>query len=383
MKWFPSILLILLLITGCESLREKEKLEIELEKIRTKYAPDSRTDRFEVQLNKENDSYYLEGYTTSLEAHEALKKEAESSSLTVIDQLVIYPDSTIGVEKWGIVNVSVCNIRSEPRFSAELATQELMGNTLQLLTRNGDWYLVRTPNRYLGWLHEGAMIRLTSNEYDQWKTRPKRVIPQSTGWIFNEPDPTSAVVSDIVAGAVVIDRQESGNGFAGVELPDGRQGFVLELSSLEESGSGGDELVQTARQFLGVPYLWGGTSAKAFDCSGYTKTIFALHGFLLPRDASQQVLVGKLIETDKTWKNLKKGDLLFFGTYRDDGSERITHVAMYLGNGKIIHATGLVKIQSLNPNDPDFARDRYDTFIKAKRMVENEKPQKGVLALTY
>ena len=103
----------------------------------------------------------------------------------------------------------------------------------------------------------------------------------------------------------------------------------------------------------------------------------------MPRDASQQVHVGELVETDTaTWSNLVPGDLLYFGRHASpDKKERITHVAMYLGEGRIIHASGMVKIESLYRRDPGFVEDRVKTFIRARRIIGQEGTN-GVVRLT-
>jgi cell wall-associated NlpC family hydrolase len=132
-----------------------------------------------------------------------------------------------------------------------------------------------------------------------------------------------------------------------------------------------DHIIRTSMQMLGRPYLWGGTSGKAMDCSGFTKTVFYLNGLELPRDASQQVRVGLDVESDQSLKNLKRGDFLFFGSpSTPDKKERITHVAIYMGDGKIIHASDRVQIESLRPEDPDFAPERLSTLVRARRMLE-------------
>lgn len=374
------ILLSFLLVFSCQTDKYSAFISSRVDQLQKIFAPDRRTDRFDITVDYQNEAYVLTGQTTSIEARDALIKSLDSANINYRNLISTYPDSSAGVETWGVVRISVCNIRSEPRHSAELATQELMGTVLRVLSKKGEWFLVQTPNRYLGWLDHGGFIALTESEVNHWKNLPKRVFHQPSGWIYEEPDMNAFVVSDITAGGIVHEKSRSGK-FSSVELPDGRSGFMLTANSLDLDGGYPEELVHTAQKFLGVPYLWGGTSSKGFDCSGYTKTIFALHGFLLPRDASQQVRVGEHIETDKTWKNLIAGDLLFFGSYRDDGSERITHVAMYLGNNKIIHAAGRVKIESLNPEDPDFANDRYDSFIRARRMVSNGLAATGVLSV--
>ena len=101
-------------------------------------------------------------------------------------------------------------------------------------------------------------------------------------------------------------------------IPDGRIALVRlnEAQSyqgwLNEMNATPAHLVTTAKTLMGVPYLWGGTSTKGMDCSGFTKTIYFLNGMVIPRDASQQVHTGRPTDEDRNFENLEKGDLLFF-----------------------------------------------------------------------
>ena len=112
-----------------------------------------------------------------------------------------------------------------------------------------------------------------------------------------------------------------------------------------------EELVKTARRFIGVPYRWGGTDqAKGFDCSGLTMVCYRLNGLNLPRVSRNQFKAGRWVAKDR----LSKGDLVFFAT---NGGRRVSHVGMYIGNGRFIHAprTGkTVRIEKLS--NPFFAR---------------------------
>lgn len=90
-------------------------------------------------------------------------------------------------------------------------------------------------------------------------------------------------------------------------------------------------LVETAQSYLGVPYLWGGTSAQGFDCSGLTMSVYRLNGLQLPRSSRDQYAAGAPVALDQ----LQEGDLLFFAT---NGGDRVSHVGMYVGNGAFIHA---------------------------------------------
>jgi len=121
-------------------------------------------------------------------------------------------------------------------------------------------------------------------------------------------------------------------------------------------------IVNSAKRYLGGKYVWGGTKPNGFDCSGYVKYLYEQQGIELPRTAYEQSKVGLYVTRDE----LKKGDLLFFLT---DKSRHIpiTHVGMYIGNDKFIHAASRKKgiiISSLS-------KSKYSKyFVKAKRIIE-------------
>jgi len=95
-----------------------------------------------------------------------------------------------------------------------------------------------------------------------------------------------------------------------------------------------NEIVGTARRFIGVPYRWGGSSRQeGFDCSGLTMVVYQLNGLNLPRSSKEQYRVGRPIRRSQ----LSQGDLVFFAT---SGGRRVSHVGIYVGKGRFIHAPG-------------------------------------------
>lgn len=371
-----------------------------LEEIRQQLAPDRRTTVFDVRM--------VEGgvvagvtpggqppaSTTGLalvgEIHSAaLKKEllallAKEPRYTFVDQIQALPHPDLGDRIHGVVSASVINIRTKPDHAAEMATQAVLGTPLHVLKRDRGWFYVQTPDRYLGWTND-VITMMTPAEFARWSTRPKVLVTTEVAFLRKGTDAASPVVSDVVAGALLAVTGEAA-GHYDVEYPDGRTAVLPRAMAQEYPGwlaaarDTSESIVATARRFTGVPYLWGGTSAKGMDCSGFTKTVYFLNGVLLPRDASQQVEVGELIDTS-AGIDLRPGDLLYFGT-RATGQrkERVTHVAISLGGARFIHASSDVRVNSLAASDPDFAPDRKATFLRARRVIGVGAAQ-GVLRL--
>jgi cell wall-associated NlpC family hydrolase len=170
-----------------------------------------------------------------------------------------------------------------------------------------------------------------------------------------------------------------------VQFPDGRKGFVSKTQSLpygdwkSSRQPSSDNFINTAKQLMGIPYLWGGTSFKGVDCSGFTKTVYFVNGLVLPRDASQQVMIGEEIDTKDGWQNLQPGDLLFFGSKaRDTLPERVVHVGMWIGNNQFIHASGKVRISSFDSSSLLFDESELKRFLRAKRIS----PKNSLIDLT-
>jgi len=340
--------------------------------LRKQFAPDSRTDRVVFAMGEEA----ITGYTTRKEAYDSVAEMARLRGLS--NQLRLLPDTAVGDQTVGIINVSVANLRSQPGHSQELATQALLGTPVQLLDFTDGWYLVRTPDRYLAWLEPGALAIMTTAAAEDWMVRDLRLYVGSTGKLLSSPG-EGRIVSSLVPGGLVEYMSATATGDqVKVRLPDGVTGWVprgelaLPTQHFDKDGVDAKSLLATARSLAGRPYLWGGTSPNGMDCSGFTKMAYYLNGFVVPRDASQQVHAGTEVELTDDFANLQPGDQLFFGRYRDDGSERITHTGFYLGGGRFLHAgadNGRIRENSLIPGDNDFAKHRLTSLLRARRLV--------------
>ncbi|MEO1263394.1 MAG: NlpC/P60 family protein [Bacteroidota bacterium] len=360
-------------------------IEFQIEEFKKEFIKDNRTALFNVKVEKtKNGKYQLSGETIFPKLKSSLLAKLHTSD-PIIDSITVLPHSNLNGKNFGLVNLSVCNIRSKPKHSAELATQSILGTPVRVYKKAGDFFYIQTPDNYLGWVDDGGIQLMDSIEYKQWMLSDRGVCIYDYSFVYEAPDLNSNKVTDLVAGNI-FQIINSKNNFYEIKLPDGRTGFAKQEKIIpydewmESHQPLAENVIATAKEMIGRPYLWGGTSGKGLDCSGFTKTAFYLNGIQLERDASLQVHTGQKIDTDTTLKNLIPGDLLFFGKYREDGSERITHVAIYLGNGKIIHAADRVQIQSLKRGDPDFVEYRLKSFMQARRVIGSE-GKNGIIAL--
>ena len=344
-----------------------------IEEIRTKYAADKRTAIFNINFTSEEKFVYLSGETNLPEAKKELLSLLEKSN--VVDQIIMLPSVDLGTKIYGIVNLSVADVRTKPEHSAELATQVLLGSRLKILKSSGEWYLVQCEDDYIGWMDNDGVYLMDHEKFDEWNKTKKIIVTIPFTFSYSEGNVYSTPVSDVVQGNLLkfISRKED---FIKVEFPDERIAFILNDQVqdyeewLDERNQSYDAINFTAHMMMGIPYVWGGTSIKGLDCSGFTKRVFQLNGVQLPRDASQQVHIGELVDTKNGLDNLMPGDLLFFGSIDHiTGKEKISHVAIYLGNLEFIHASGRVRINSFDNTKSNFAEGRLKTFIKAKRVL--------------
>ncbi|HOK26746.1 MAG TPA: C40 family peptidase [Bacteroidales bacterium] len=358
------------------------RLVNQIDSISKKWVPDSREGVFKVEISRKGTILLLKGETDIPEAKADIINLLKSRKTKFIDSLIVLPDTSVIKKPWGLVAVSVCNIRSAPDHSAELTSQALMGTPVKVLKKKNSWYFIQTPDRYLGWTDGEAVHFLTENEFRKWKSTPRVIFTGKTGDILSAYDEKIPVISDIVAGCILEMTGESNEYFL-VKLPDGRNGRISREScyNFAEWAAAArpepERLCKTALLLNGIPYLWGGTSIKGMDCSGFVKTVYFLNGLILARDVSLQIRHGAFNEVPVPTDSLSKGDLLYFGTIRN-GIKKATHVGMYIGNTEYIHSSGMVRINSLDSARTNFSKYRYSTFLGAGR-IEGVYPAEGLM----
>ncbi len=388
---FPHLLICFCFVSltwaSCRDATKAKSFEQLTDSLQDHFVADSRVDKFVLEYKSGFQGLYLTGYTTIPAAFDSLQATLANGFVVAQNEFRLLPDAALLEGKTaGIINVSVANLRSAPGHSQELATQALLGTPIEVLDLQEGWYLVRTPDRYLAWLEPGAFVASKPRQVQAYLESPQGVMFTAPAGFLTAEVSGGTIVTDLVYGNLLVATGKVTEGMAELALFDGTTGWVDSTLIVPRPGNPAaidpDKLLTTAAELAGRPYLWGGTSPKGMDCSGFTKTAYYLNGYVIPRDASQQVHAGTEVELTVDFKNLLPGDLLFFGRYRTDGSEKITHVGFYLGEGRFLHAgadNGRIMEQSLFPQDAAFAEHRLKSLLRARRLAANTS---GVVPVT-
>ncbi|MDP1677908.1 MAG: C40 family peptidase [Bacteroidota bacterium] len=343
--------------------------------VQKKYAPDKRVAIFNIKTVELGNTLIVSGEVGQEEAKKELFDLLSAEKKELVDSVIVLPDEKLGNKTYGIITVSVANMRSDPGEDAELGSQVLMGSIVRILKKKGGWVYIQSPDKYLGWADPDQMIRVSKKDAEEWSNAKKVFVTDYFGFIQQQPTLQSFPVCDITGGALLKDLGTT-SAWTKVGLADGRVGYIQKSNVIEYQQWGtkltpvADNIERTGKYLMGVPYLWGGTSPKGVDCSGFTKTVFLLNGQLLNRDANQQAEQGEPIEPGAEFENLKKGDLLFFGRKAEnDKPEKIVHVGIYLGNREYIHSSGKVHLSSFDSNSPIFEEYNLKRFVRARRVI--------------
>lgn len=357
------------------------------ENVQKTYAPDTRTKLFAfTKTDISQNLYQLE--TTEPMAKLAFEQQIKNIPATI--EITLLPSKNLEDKLIGIVHLSVGNMRTKPNHAAEMASQVLMGTQVDLLQKDQGEYRIRTPEGYIAWLPTSSVTAMTKEEAAQWNSQPKLIYTAEFGKSLSEPHTQSQRVSDLVYGDILVLTGEKNNYFE-VSYPDKRKAYIKKEEALplkkwiDSRNPTPESLLSSAKSMLGLPYLWGGTSVKGVDCSGFTKTAYFMNGYVIPRDASQQVLVGDSVDIldseghfdpEKALKNLKPADLLFFAAGKNTHSNaRVTHVAIYMGKGMFIHAAGSVRINSMLKDAANYDDFQTRTVVAARRYLGSNDPQ--------
>ena len=228
--------------------------------------------------------------------------------------------------EYGICNLAIVPIRAEASDKSELVSQLLFGEAFELNEWKEKWVKITTAtDNYTGWIDRLQFTMLGHMAYKRLLQDPPPLTykPVTQAWKIADNS-----VFFLAAGSSLAFLE-------GTTSYVGNQKFEI-VGEIGET----DNIANIARSYLNAPYLWGGRTHFGIDCSGFSQVVYKLRGIQLNRDASQQALQGSTVES--LFKS-KLGDLAFF----DNEEGKITHVGIIIGPGQIIHASGKVKIDTI------------------------------------
>jgi cell wall-associated NlpC family hydrolase len=375
---YPYLIALILCASCNNNALLNKNLESVRKSIKADYAPDKRVAVFDIQFNFSDNKMIASGLTDSKEAYLQLLDSIKAMEITFTNNIRVLPDTVIGNKMFAIARNSVINIRSAPKHSAELGTQGLLGMSLKILDKQGDFYRIQTPDSYISWVDKGGIERMNKKEFDAWNSAKKVIFTKNIGYVFATKNSNSDIISDITLGGLLKYVSEDAT-FYEVQYPDKRIGFLKKSESfmyknwLQKLQTSKENIETVAKSMNGFPYLWGGTSSKGIDCSGFTKMVYLMNGFVIPRDASQQINAGKTVDINLDFTTLEKGDLLFFGREATtEKKQRVVHVGIWLGNDKMefIHTSGNVHISSMNKNELNYDKMNKNRYLGSKRYLD-------------
>ncbi len=381
-KKIKTGILVIILFASCQTKNTIEPQKT-IDAFEHQYGIDKREVVFNINTEKNGKKLILKGETSDPELKTKLLQYFKGTN--VIDKITLLPDTSVGEKYFGIVNLSVANLHIEPDLASEMATQALMGTPVQIMKESDGWHLVQTPDNYISWIESDAVVPIDSAEWEGWRNANRVIYLADNGLIFDTPA-MKTPVSDVVMGNIleVVDTKSK---LLHLKMPDGRQGYAPSSQWLNFNRFRSEIIPDTANirqlatHFTGRPYLWGGTSVHAMDCSGFSKTVYFMNGFILARDASLQAKYGQTIDIQKDFSQLQTGDLIFFGRPKtNEVPERVTHVALSLSKTEYIHASKRVRRNSFNPKSSIYSEYRKNSVVGAKRIVGTEK-DKGIVLL--
>lgn len=384
-KFLLLLISILLIATACKT-SYNSRYQQEIDSIASINVPDHRIGICNVKFKYgENGDIVLTGETTNLAAKNEIIKALNNQGKPLTDSIIILPDTLKNEKYFGLVDLSVINLRKEPDHRSELVSQARLGTPVLILKNIKTWIQIQTPDNYISWTEESSVKPVDRKEMAVWKKSSRVIYLENTGWLYNAPSDNSGVVGDLVGGSI-IEKIGQSNGYAGVVLPDGRKGFVekkkvMDFDDWKNTVSCTEESIcNVAKTFLGLPYLWGGSSSKAVDCSGFVQSVYFMNGLILQRDASLQALHGSSVDITNGYNRLEKGDLLFFGS-KKNGIAHVTHVAIYIGNNEYINSSGRVAINSFDSTQSNYVSYRLSSFLSARR-IRGVKNDVGIVAVS-
>lgn len=293
--------------------------------------------------------------------------------IKLVDSITVLPTVSLEGRDWAVVCVPVLDLGDAPNSvgGKNTVTQARMGDILRILKEDEGWYLCQMDDRYLGWVSSAGVWVTGDDPTQSFFSGEVALVTSKMTAAYRDTGEVQAFTQNLVQGTV-LPLVSTDNDWASLALPGGgvvkaRLRDLNRFQSYSEVFSekkGVQGVLETAREYLGLPYLWGGCTAYGFDCSGFTQFCLKHNGYRIRRDADMQYEEGEIVE-DRA--NLLPGDLVFFQTYREGAS----HVGFYLGDSRYVHSgSNGVAVNSFDPSHDDYSANLDKKYLGARRIIK-------------
>ncbi len=236
----------------------------------------------------------------------------------------------------GFCNIAALPIRIQGSHRTEMVSQLLFGEAYEIVSQEGEWCKIKTLfDNYEGYIETKQIVLMHPSAYQECYAMPlvadspTMVCDKTRNCSFWVPQGSSLPIRNLQSHIIQLGAEQ-------FEVPN-----ISTTYRQADLGCNFDGMIEkNVLSFLNAPYLWGGRTIFGIDCSGFVQIVFKIIGKSLPRDASQQVRCGEDIKLPQA----RIGDVAFFA----NGDGKIVHVGILLGEGKIIHASGKVRIDKID-----------------------------------
>ncbi|AEM78395.1 C40 family peptidase [Thermoanaerobacter wiegelii] len=272
----------------------------------------------------------------------------------------------------GKITGNYVNVRTQGSLSGSVIARLNGNDTVTVLDKENGWYKIKLSDGREGWVFgEYLSVRNSSNvsRGDSEKAASVGIVTGSYVNVRSEAGLSGSVVAQLDKNTTVnvLGKQ---NGWYKIKLSDGREGWIYgeylavrsssSISRGEVDRSLVDKLIDFAKSFVGTPYVYGGSTPKGFDCSGFVQYVFKNVGINLPRTANEQATAGEYV----SYNDLQPGDLVFFKTL---GSSSINHSGIYIGNGEFIQSSSGRGKVIISPLNEGYYKEHY---VTARRIIK-------------
>jgi N-acetylmuramoyl-L-alanine amidase len=317
---------------------------------------------------RDDGTWVLDGAASHPLLREAAARLLAAAGCTPLEnQIRQLPAPELGEARWGITRVPFALTWGEPREHVDVQTSLLLGEPVHLLdiAAGGDYYLVQGIDGYTGWVRRDAVRRMTREEFDGWRARPRaRLLRDVMVDDFRLPVgavlPAEPAADQPGMARVLIPAPVRATGMTTQTL------VPMEALTMERGAAAGVLAAEAARTFLGAPYVFGGRSVQGVDCSGLNSAAWSAAGITIPRDARQQVMAGELVAPWSHRGALRPGDLVFFL----DETGKVFHTGIAMGGGVILHSSPPeVHLTSIEPGHPHYSEFWATRYAFSRRIV--------------